>query len=56
VLLPVIDVDVSDATDQELELTLVEDVDQIGRNELIKAGNESVELLLDSGLDFPLRN
>lgn len=53
VFLPVLDVDVGDAADQELEFTLVEHVDEIGGDELVEAGDEGVELLLDTFLDLP---
>jgi hypothetical protein len=51
--LPVIDVDVSNTTDQEFEFSLIENVDQVCWNQLVEAGNECVELLLDSFLDAP---
>ena len=52
-LLPVLNVDVCDTADQELEFALVEDVDQIRRNKLVEAGDEGVELFLDTLLDAP---
>ncbi len=54
VFLPVIDVDVRDAADQEFELALVEHVDQVGGNELVEAGDEGVELFRHPLLDLPL--
>lgn len=56
VLLPVIDVDIGNTTDEQLQLALVEDIDKIGRNELVETGHESVELLLDSLDNLPLGN
>lgn len=55
VLLPVVDVNVGNTTDEELELALVEDIDEVGWNELVEASDEGVELLFDSLLDSPLR-
>lgn len=52
-LLPVVDVDVGDAADQQLKLALVEHVDEIGGNELVEAGDEGVELFRDALLDLP---
>jgi hypothetical protein len=54
VFLPVVHVDVGDTADEELEFALVEHVDEIGRDELVEAGNESLELLFDALLDPPL--
>lgn len=54
VFLPVVDVDVRDTTDEEFELALVEDVDEVGGDELMEALDESVELLLHALLDTPL--
>jgi hypothetical protein len=53
-LLPVFHVDVGDTADEELEFALVKDVDELGGDELVEAGDEGVELLFDSGLDLPL--
>jgi hypothetical protein len=53
VLLPVVHVDVRDAADQQLELALVEDVDEVCRDELVEAGDEGGELLFDPLLDAP---
>jgi hypothetical protein len=55
VLLPIFDVNVSDTTDQKLELALVEDVHKFGGNELVETGDEGVELFFHPGLDLPLR-
>ena len=54
VLLPIIHVDIRNATDKQFEFPLIENVDQVCRDELIEARDESVELLFDSLLDFPL--
>ena len=53
VFLPVVDVDVRDATDQELEFALVEDVDEIGGDELVETCDEGSELLFHALLDLP---
>lgn len=54
VLLPVVDINVCYATDEQLELTLVEDVDEISGDELVEALHEGVELLINTLLDAPL--
>lgn len=54
VLLPVVDIDVCYATNEELELTFVKDVDKIRRNELVEALHKGVELLVDTLLNTPL--
>ena len=56
VLLPVLDVDVGDTTDEEFEFALVEDVYEIRGDELVEAGDEGVELFRDALLDAPLRD
>lgn len=56
VLLPVIDVDIGNTTDEQLQLALVEDIDKIGWNELVETGHKGVELLLDSLDNLPLGN
>jgi hypothetical protein len=56
VLLPVVDIDVCYATDEQLELTLIEDVDEIGGNELVEALNKGVKLFIDPLLNAPLRD
>jgi hypothetical protein len=53
VLLPVVDVDVGDAADEQLEFALVEDVDQVRGDELVEARDEGLELLFDALLDAP---
>ncbi|CAI6338706.1 unnamed protein product [Periconia digitata] len=53
VLLPVVNIDIRDTTDQKLQLSLVEHIDQLWRNQFVEAGKESVELFLDPFLDAP---
>ena len=53
VLLPVIDIDICDTTNEELKLALIEDVDQVGRNELVEALHKGIELLIDTLLNAP---
>ena len=53
VLLPVLDVDISDTSNEQFELTLVEDVDEIWGDELVEAGHEGVELFFNAFLDSP---
>ena len=54
VSLPVIDVNVGETTDEQLELPLVEDLDQILRNELVETVHKGLELLLDGLGNDPL--
>lgn len=53
VLGPVVDVDFGDTTDEQLELTLIKDVDEIWWNELVEPLNKCIKLLLDTFLDSP---
>ena len=53
VFLPVVDVDIRDTADQELELAFVEDVDEVGGDELVEARDEGAELLFHALLDLP---
>jgi len=53
VLLPVIDINICDTANEQLKLALIEDVDQVGRDELVEALHESVELLVDTLLNAP---
>jgi hypothetical protein len=53
VLLPVVDIDISDTADEQLKLALVEDVDQVGWDELVEALHECIELLIDTFLNAP---
>ena len=52
-LLPVIDIDICDTANEQLKFALIEDVDQVGRDELVEALHESVELLVDTLLNAP---
>lgn len=54
VLHPVVNVDFRDTTNEQFKLPLVKDVDEIGRDELVEALDEGVELLLDTLLNAPL--
>lgn len=54
VLHPVVDIDFAYATDEELELTLIKDVDKIRGDELVEALDKGIELLLYTLLDTPL--
>jgi len=51
--LPVVDINVCYTTDEQLQFTLVEDVDQVGWDELMESSNEGVELLFDALLNAP---
>ena len=54
VLLPVVNINVSDATNEKLKLALVKHIDKVGRNEFIETRDESVELFFDTLDDLPL--
>ena len=56
VLLPVVDIDICDTTNEQLKLTLVEDIDEIGRDELVEALHEGVELFINTLLNAPFRD
>ena len=53
VLLPVVDIDICDTANEQLKLTLIEDVDQVGRDELVEALHKGIELLIDTLLNAP---
>lgn len=53
VFFPVVDVDVGDAADEEFEFAFVEDVDEVGGDELVEAGDEGLELFFDALLNAP---
>jgi hypothetical protein len=53
VFLPVLDVNVCYAADEQLEFALVEDVDKVRGNQLVEAGDEGLKLLFDALLDAP---
>ena len=52
-LLPVVDIDIGDTTNEQLQLAFIEDVDQILRDQLVKTIYEGVELLFHPLLDPP---
>lgn len=52
-LLPVLNVDIRDTSDQQLQLPLIENADKICRNELMKSFNKIIELLLNSFFNTP---
>ena len=52
-LLPVVNIDVCYATDEELEFTFVKDVDKIRGDELVEALHKGIELLIDTLLNAP---
>lgn len=54
VLLPVVDINVCYTADEEFQLTLIEDIDEIGGDELVETSDERIELLLNALLDTPL--
>lgn len=54
--LPVIDINISDTTNQEFELALIENVDKISWDQFVETGDEGIELLFDSLLDLPFGN
>lgn len=56
VLLPVVDINICDTANEQLELALVEDVDQVLRDELAEARHERVKLLLDTLRDTVLHD
>lgn len=56
VLLPVFHIDIRNTSNQQLQLTLIEHVDQISWDQLIETRHESIELLLDALLDLPFRD
>jgi hypothetical protein len=53
VFLPVVDIDICDTTNEQLKLALIEDVDQIGRDELVEALHKGIELLVNTLLNAP---
>jgi hypothetical protein len=52
-LLPVVDIDICDTTNEQLKLALIEDVDKVGRDELVETLHKGIELLIDTLLDAP---
>ena len=53
-LLPVVNINVCYATDEELEFTFVKDVDKIRGDELVEALHKGIELFVDTLLNAPL--
>ena len=53
VLLPVLDIYVGDATNEQFQLSLVKDIDKIWGNQLVEARDKSIELLFNTLLDPP---
>ena len=53
-LLPVFNINVCDASNEQFQFTFIEDVDEIWWDELVEAGNKCVELFFYSLLDSPL--
>lgn len=56
VLLPVVHVNIGDTTNEQLQFTLIENIDKIRGNQLVEPGHESVELLFDSLDNLPFRD
>lgn len=56
VLLPVVNIDISNTANQKLKFPLIEDVDQILWDEFVETNEESVELFIDTPLNTPLCN
>lgn len=54
VLLPVLHINVCNATDEKFQLPLIKYIDKIRRYELVEASHKCVELRLDSLLNSPL--
>jgi hypothetical protein len=55
-LLPILDVNVCNTTNQQLKLALVKDIDQICRNEFMETTDEVLELFFDTLLNTPFRD
>jgi hypothetical protein len=55
-LLPVVDIDIGDTTDEQLKFALVKYVDKIRWNQFIESGHEGIELLLNSLHNLPFGN
>lgn len=54
--LPILDVDIRDAANEQLEFTLVEDINEVCGDEFVEAGGEGLELVFDALLDAPGRD
>jgi hypothetical protein len=55
-LLPILDINVCNASNQQLKLALIKNVDQICRYEFVEATDEVLELLFDTFLNTPFRD
>src|ERR1700722_17036785 len=55
-LLPVVYINIGNATNQKLKFAFVEDTHKVGWNQLVEARDERVKLLLHTFLDLPLRD
>lgn len=53
VLHPVVDINLTNTTNEKFKLSLIKDVDEIGGDKLVEALDESVELLLYTLLNAP---
>src|ERR1700737_4893893 len=53
VFLPILNVNLCNSTNKELELSLIEDIDKISRNQLMETTDERLELLIDTFLNPP---
>ena len=53
---PVIAIHLADTADQQLELALIEDIDELLRDELVEAGHKRFELVFHALLDAPFRD
>lgn len=56
VLLPVVDINVRNTSNEEFKLTLIKDINQLRWNQFVETSNECLELLLNSLLDTPFGN
>jgi hypothetical protein len=54
VLLPVVDINLGDTSNEQFQLSLIKDIDEICRDELVKTADEVLELFVDPFLDSPL--
>lgn len=55
-LLPVINIDLGNTTDEKLEFTLIEDVDEVCWDKLVETCDERIELLFNPLDDLPFRD
>ena len=54
--LPVVDVNIGDTTDQKLQFSFIEDIDEFCWYQLVESCNKCIELFFDSFLDSPFRD